>query len=104
MPVDLTPPNQTWYCRKCSLRIQTKHQGRLTPMHDCSGHGGFRLPLLLEGADSVLVLHERGDYIGTEDVRRTADGTPIMRADVVRPDGSNDAWIYAPTAHGRAAA
>jgi hypothetical protein len=102
MPVDLVPPVQVWYCRSCSLRIQTKPQGRRTPLHDCSGHGGFKLPLLLDGAHTTLVIHERQDYVGREDVRRGADCTPpIMRADVVRPDGSNDAWVYAPTAHAR---
>lgn len=99
MPVvDLIPPVQEWFCRFCTFRIETRGHGVKTPLHPCSGHGGFRLPMIAEGMDAAVRLVDREDYVGAEDVQ-LADGRPIMRAEVVRGDGSNDVWVYAPTAH-----
>lgn len=99
MPVvDLIPPVQVWRCGDCTLIVETRGHGTHTPMHECAGHGGFRLPMLAEGTDVRLRLVEREDYVGSEDVPM-ADGRPIMRAEVERGDGSYDTWVYAPTAH-----
>jgi len=100
MPVvDLIPPDQVWVCAHCSTRIRTKGHGTTTPLHECSAHGGFRLPMLAEGERGDLRLVEREDYVGTEDVQVDADGRPIMRAELTREDGHTDVWAYAPTAH-----
>jgi hypothetical protein len=53
------------------------------------------------GSSDRVTLIEREDYVGTEDVRTDAKGTPYMRAEVERRDGHRDAWVYAPTANVR---
>jgi hypothetical protein len=99
MPVvDLIPPVQVWACRDCNLRIETRGHGTKTPLHECAGHGGFRLPMMAEGLDARLKIVEREDYVGSEDAQ-LADGRPVMRAEIEHADGHTDAWVYAPTAH-----
>jgi hypothetical protein len=42
-------------------------------------------------------VHERQDYVGTEDVPYV-DGRPVSSVEIVRNDG-NDVAVYAPTAY-----
>jgi hypothetical protein len=44
-----------------------------------------------------VVLRDREDYVGKEDVQRDGEGRPVMSAVVTRDDGE-DAVMYAPCA------
>lgn len=97
--VDLTPAVNRWACRDCPVKAEIPATVTTTPMHPCSGHKGFRLPLVPYGTDDRLFLVEREDYLNGEDVPRDAEGTPYMAVDVERADGHRDRFAYAPTAH-----
>lgn len=98
MPVvDLIPAEQVWMCQDCPTRIKAR-VGTQTPLHECPAHNGFRLPMLAEGERGDLRLKVREDYVGREDVSYDERGRPISAAEIVRTDGSNDTWAYAPAA------
>jgi hypothetical protein len=99
MPVvDLVPPEQVWVCPYCPVSLRTKGHGTRTPLHECAGKAGFRLPMLAQGERGDIRVIEREDYVGREDVQVDADGRPIMRAEVEHEDGHSDVYVYAPTA------
>jgi hypothetical protein len=88
-----------WECPRCTFRDTTRETQPHTRMHACSGLGGLTAPMVREGDRVRVVVNEREDYIGGEDVQY-ADGRPVMNVITERPDGSNDLVVYAPTAHG----
>lgn len=86
---------QHWVCPNCPVTARTV--GQPNRFHDCAALGGFTAPMVLEGVDCKVVALEREDYLGGEDVRR-ANGRPVSSVRVERADGSNDCFVYAPTA------
>jgi len=58
--------------------------------------------MVVSGAGSRVLLAEREDYIGTEQVQMI-NGRPVMAAVTEHADGRIDAAVYAPTATARVA-
>lgn len=86
---------QHWVCPNCPASAVTV--GQPNRFHDCAALGGFTTPMVLEGVDCKVVALEREDYLSGEDVR-WANGRPVSSVRVERADGSNDCFVYAPTA------
>jgi hypothetical protein len=95
----LQPPVTDWVCPGCGHTDRTRQAQAHTRMHACPKAGGMTVPLVVAGTRAKLVLHERDDYVGTEDVQVADDGKVYMSAEIVRDDG-NDIAVYAPTAYG----
>lgn len=55
-----------------------------------------------EGSDVKIVAHLREDYLGKEIQRTGDDGRPYSAVTTERPDGSNDAAVFAPLAQAAA--
>jgi hypothetical protein len=49
------------------------------------------------GSGARVTYHEREDYVGREAVQTDQNGRPVMSIRTVRPDGSNDTVVLAPT-------
>lgn len=98
----LAPPARRWACPSCPSTATTRQAEPHTQFHPCPALGGLAAPMVEHGADARLVLNEREDYIGGDDVQRTPDGRPLMSITTEHGDGRRDVAVYAPTAHGRA--
>lgn len=94
----LEPPVVDWECLGCGHVDRTREAAVHTRMHPCRVAGGMTVPMVVAGTRGKLVLHERDDYVGTEDVQVSGDGKVYMSAEIVRDEG-NDLAVYAPTAH-----
>lgn len=86
-----------WVCDRCSIRDVTREASPHTRFHPCAGMGGLTMPLTREGDLVKIMVNEREDYIGDEDVQY-ANGRPVMSVTTTRDDGE-DVAVYAPTAH-----
>jgi hypothetical protein len=95
----LQPPVTDWSCPGCGHTDRTREPRTHTRMHACSKAGGMTVPMVVAGTKAKLVLHERDDYVGNEDVQVADDGRVYMSARVVTDDGEHLA-VYAPTAYG----
>lgn len=95
-------PVHRWECHHCSFRDTTRGAGPHTRMHPCSGLGGLTTPMVPEGSGARVVANEREDYVGREDVQRSADGRVLSSISTEYPDGRNDLVVFAPTASTRA--
>jgi hypothetical protein len=95
----LRPPVTDWECPGCGHTERTLEPRTHTRMHPCPKAGGMTVPMVVAGAAAKLVLHERDDYVGTEDVQVADDGRVFMAARVVT-DNTEHLVVYAPTAYG----
>lgn len=95
----LQPQVTRWGCPRCNTRDTTRETQPHTRFHACPSLGGLTAPMVREGERVNVVVHEREDYVGREDVQYDGDGRPVMSVSVERGDGSNDLHVYAPTAH-----
>jgi len=86
---------KTWECPKCPAQARTVDEK--VPMHVCPALG-LLVPLLVVGGGSNLLVVERGDYVGKEDVQLDVNGRPVMAVVTRHSDGSEDRTVYAPTA------
>jgi hypothetical protein len=93
----LQPRITHWECERCPALDQTRVAGPHTRFHRCSALGGAEVPMLERDSGSRLRLVEREDYVG-EDRVQLINGRPVMAAVTDRPDGSNDAVVFAPAA------
>ncbi len=93
----LAPREQLWDCPKCGGVDRTVRTDVHSRFHACAALGGLTAPMVPRGVKADVRVHEREDYIGTEDVP-LVDGRPIMAIEIVRDDG-NDRTVYAPTAY-----
>lgn len=98
MTVLLEPPVTRWECPNCDTRSATREVDPHSRFHACPGLAGITAPLVPEGTRCKVTAHERGDYIGAEDVRYDNTGRPVMTVETVRDNG-NDLIVFAPTAH-----
>ena len=94
----LLTPTRLWECPNCQQTDVTHEARPHTRFHNCAGLMGLSAPMIPAGTSAKVTLHEREDYIGTEDVAMV-NGRPIMSIITERPDGSNDVAVFAPTAH-----
>ena len=92
------PPPREWECAHCPV-VERTSASVPNRYHRCAGLAGLEAPLVPMHSGAWLVVVEREDYVGREDVLYDGNGRPIMSVTVNRPDGSNDAVVYVPTAH-----
>ena len=95
----LAAPYHDWYCPNCGQTDRTREFRPHTRFHVCPKLRGLTAPMLPKGMDAKVEAHDREDYIGTEDVQLAPDGSPVMSIVTTRADGTNDAMVFAPTAH-----
>lgn len=90
-----------WECPNCSTTDTTP---LLVPnrYHWCPGLHGLVAPLVRAGTDCKVVALPREDYLRGEIQRTGDDGRPYGGVAVVRPDGSNDLFMFAPLAQANA--
>jgi hypothetical protein len=89
-----------WVCPNCDLTAVTRRADAHTEFHNCSGLAFLWSPMIEHGIKAKVHAVERGDYVGSEDVRHDGNGRPIMSVITTRDDGQ-DCVAYAATAHGR---
>lgn len=89
---------QHWVCPHCPETARTV--GAPNRFHTCAGLRGVLAPMVLEGVRCKIVVEERQDYVGREQVRTDGEGRPVMAVRTVRDDGE-DLVVYAPTAVAR---
>lgn len=94
----LQPQVTRWECPRCNTRDTTRETGPHTRFHPCPSLGGLTAPMVREGERVNVVVHERDDYVGGEDVQY-ADGRPIQSITTEHADGHTDVAVLAPTAH-----
>lgn len=97
-PLLLEPPVTDWWCPTCKAADRTRRAVAHTRMHVCSAAGGMTVPMVTAGIRGKLVMHEREDYVGNEDVQRADDGRVFMSARVIT-DETEHLAVYAPTAY-----
>lgn len=100
MPTSLRRETR-WCCPNCTYTDVTHDTKPHSRMHPCRGAYGLTMPMVEAGVDCKVITTEREDYVAGELVRTDGRGRPIMNSQVVRADGSNDVYVYAPTALGR---
>lgn len=93
----LQAPLTVWECPRCPARDGTREPRVHTRFHNCPAVGGALVPMVVAGAGSRVLLVEREDYVGSEQVQMI-DGRPVMSAVTEHADGRTDAAVYAPTA------
>lgn len=99
----LAPPVRHWYCPNCRAEGVTRQHGPHVRYHTCPKLRMLSAPMVPLGTDAKVELREREDYVGTERVQRDPElGRPVMSIVTTRPDGSNDAVVFAPLAAVRA--
>ncbi len=87
-----------WHCPECKKTDVTNDDGRGTRYHVCPKMRGLSVPFVLEGVSAKLVLREREDYVGKEQVQLDPErGRPVMSLSTERDNG-NDLIVYAPAA------
>lgn len=91
-------PVRRWACPHCKVTSITREARPHSRMHTCVGLKGLIAPLIEEGVKVKVTAHERQDYVGNEQVRRDADGRPMMSVVTEHSDGRTDAIVFAPTA------
>lgn len=96
----LLRPEQRWSCPNCNQETVTHEAKPHTRFHACRGLRGLVAPMIPAGTKARVYLREREDYVGADLVQRDPQlGRPVMSVVTERPDGSNDAVVFAPTAH-----
>ena len=94
----LTLPVTDWYCPKgCGQTDQTQEPRPHVRYHTCPRSRGLSAPMVPVGVKAKVEIHEREDYVGTEDVF-LHDGRPVMNIVTTRDEGQ-DCMVFAPTAH-----
>ena len=101
MSVPILSNRREWFCPNCKQEDVTHEARPHSRFHVCPKLRGLTAPMLPKGMDAKVTVHEREDYVGNEDVFRGPDGRPIMSIVTTRADGTNDAMVFAPTAHAR---
>ncbi len=87
-----------WSCPHCGNSEQSNDPRPHTVMHVCSGMHGLTTPMVRDGEDAKIVVHEREDYLNG-DIQTSDDrGKAISSISKERADGSNDLWVQAPLA------
>lgn len=89
-----------WFCPNCGATDTTFEARPHSRFHHCPKLG-IAAPMLPAGTKAKVYSREREDYINNDDVRRNAEGRPIMSVVTEREDGQ-DAVVFAPLARIRA--
>lgn len=94
----LTPQPVDWECPNCPATDRTA--GETNRYHPCPGLRGLAAPMVRAGSRARVLAVDREDYAGRELVQRDGDGRPVAAIVTLRPDGSNDTVVLAPTSRG----
>lgn len=88
-----------WVCpdKRCGKTHDAAPDQRGNAYHACPRAGGLSVPMVREGVAAKLVITERLDWVGREDVQLSDERRPIMSVTTVRDDGT-DCTVYAPVA------
>jgi hypothetical protein len=87
-----------WVCPECKKTDRTDDDGKGTRFHVCPKMRGLSVPFVLAGTKARLVLREREDYVGSEQVQLDPERKrPLMSLSTERENG-NDLIVYAPAA------
>jgi hypothetical protein len=98
MPIPILNSVQHWHCPSCGATDVTHQVEPHTRFHPCPGLAGLSAPLASGVSGARMVVVEREDYIGSEDVT-LVEGRPVMAISTEYSDGHTDTAVYAPTAH-----
>ena len=90
-------PTQHWVCPNCTAVHVSNERGPHTPFHPCPGMKGILAPFIPDRTKAKIVVVEREDYVGKEQVTTDGEGRPVMAVVTTRDDGE-DCAIMAPTA------
>jgi hypothetical protein len=96
--VHILQPAHSWHCPECGATDTTYEARPHSRMHSCPKFGGATLPMASGTSGARLVLNEREDYLGQEDVG-LINGRPIMSITTEYADGHSDLAVLAPTAN-----
>jgi hypothetical protein len=96
----LNPPDTRWVCANGCGVIDVTPARVPNRFHVCKALAGVLAPLVPIGSGARVVVVDREDFVGKEDVPVDGNGRPVMAVRTERPDGSNDVMMFAPTARG----
>lgn len=95
----LNPPLQEWHCPNCyAAEVTSPLPPGTFRYHACPGLHGLSAPLVPADSGAKVVADERQDYLNGDDQPAGDDGRVYMAVRTVRPDGSHDTTVFAPTA------
>lgn len=103
MGVPILTPTTHWHCPACGGTDTTHESQPHSRMHSCPALGGLSTPMASGKSGARLVVNERDDYVGDEDVT-LLNGRPVMSITTEYADGHTDLAVLAPTAHARGTA
>jgi hypothetical protein len=93
----LIDATREWMCPNCGMR-ETTPASVPNRFHTCPRLRSLTAPLVPAGSGARVFVREREDYVKREIVRLDPElGRPVMSIVTERPDGSNDAIVFAPT-------
>lgn len=97
----LVKPVREWYCPECGFTDTTNDAVLTTHYHICPRLRFLAVGLVPVGTKARIVLKEREDYVGNENVQLDPERQrPVMSIITLRDDGSNDTVVLAPSATG----
>lgn len=87
-------------CPQCGKTARVKDMKvKSARMHQCPKLRGLVTPMLREGVQAQIVVHEREDYIGKTNVQLDPERKrPVMNMETQYSDGHSDLVVYAPAA------
>ena len=87
-------------CPQCGKTARVRNMVQKSArMHQCPKLRGLLAPMLREGVQAEVVLHERDDYVGKADVQLDPERQrPVMSMETRYADGHTDLTVYAPRA------
>lgn len=100
MSVPTLMRRRIWVCPNgCSTTDVTVRGDVHQQLHPCRAMGGLMVPLVEQGMQVKVSVHEREDFIGSEVVTTDDAGRPVMAVSITRDDGE-DRVVFAPLATG----
>lgn len=93
----LEPPVRRWHCPNCGQRDETREWQAHVRYHTCPKLRYLSAPMVPQGEQAKVELHEPDDYIGSELVTRDPElGRPVMNIITTRGEGRTDCMVFAP--------
>jgi predicted RNA-binding Zn-ribbon protein involved in translation (DUF1610 family) len=97
--IPILRPTHHWYCPNCGTTDVTREIRPHSRFHTCPKLRGLTAPMLPAGTKAKVELVERGDYVGTEQVRLDPERGRPVQSIVTTRDNGQDAVVFAPTAN-----
>lgn len=100
MSVPMLMRRIVWVCPNgCPTMDATQRSDVHQQLHPCRAMGGLMVPLVEQGMQVKVSVHEREDFLGDEVVTTDDAGRPVMAVSITRDDGE-DRVVFAPLAVG----